>query len=121
MAKQLPKWLSRRKDGVFEVDPDVIYPEFLKALGVDEIDQYWIEVVYQCTKLEVQRLVSGTELDPRSHPDEPRALQIRITADGGRKDRWALNNHPEGRGIKAATAGREARDHYVRLMGVMPQ
>ena len=39
MAKHLPKWLSRRKDGVFEVDPDVIYPEFLKALGVDEIDR----------------------------------------------------------------------------------
>ena len=90
---------------------------FFKELGVGpeddperrhSIDQYWIEVAYQCVKMELQRLLGRFN------------FEIRIVAHGGRKERWALKNHPNGRGVKAATQGREAREHYRRLRGFIP-
>lgn len=85
--------------GVVHVDPDVAYPEILAALGVEAIDQYWLEVAYQCAKLEAQQLAA--------QPDS--VLMIRIAS---RKERWALANFPEGRGVAAATEGREAKVHF---------
>jgi hypothetical protein len=107
----LPAWLSCRDDGVFEIDPDLAYPAVFEALGVAEadIDQYWIEVAYQCCKLHVQELRASLEPAPKA------PLQIHVHGFSGRKDRWALANHPRGRGPEAATQGREARSHYARI------
>lgn len=109
----LPKWAKQVRGTPIpkiEVDPDVCYPAFFKELGVEpkDIDQYWLEVAYQCMKMELQRILGFF------------AFEIRVRAHRGRKDRWALNNHPPGKGANLATLGREAREHYKRLRGVVP-
>jgi len=110
MAKTLPKWLTRAEDGAFVIDPNIAYPEILKALGVADKDvtQYWIECAFQCAKIAVQDLVTGTELDPRP----ARALVIVIAGDVDRKEKWALKNYDRGKGLQAATKGLEAKRHY---------
>lgn len=111
-APKLPKWLSQRDDGIFVIDPDLAYPAIFAALGVDKPDQYWTEVAYQSAKMEVQRLIVGTELAPEDAP-----LEIHVNTEGDRKERWSLANMPEGRGVEVATKGREARVHYERIIG----
>lgn len=113
MAQKLAKWIARRDDGAFVVDPDIVYPAILKGLGVNESDwdQYWIETAYQCAKLGVQDLIAGTEFDPRPKL----AIVIIIDSSGARKERWALKNFKPGKGIGAATKGREAKAHYQAL------
>jgi len=116
--KTLPKWLSRRADGAFVIDPDIAYPLILKELGVNDgdLDQYWIECAYQAAKLATQDLVTGTELDPRPKL----GFVIVIDSAGGRKDRWALKNHKPGkpgRDVNAATKGLQAKQHYTRIAG----
>ncbi len=113
----LPKWLTRQKDGSFLVDPDVVYPEIFKALNVkkEDVDQHWIEVAYQCAKMKVQDLITGTELDPR--PNNGFVIVIDGAAD--RKNRWALANHRPGvpgRDANSATRGLQAKGHYRRIM-----
>lgn len=113
---QLPKWLTRRKDGAFVVDPNIAYPLILKELKVKdgEVDQYWIECAYQCAKLKVQELITDTELDPR--PDA--GFVIIIDSGGDRKERWALRNFKPGspgRDVNAATKGLQAKAHYRRI------
>lgn len=114
--RQLPKWITRRDDGAFVVDPDIAYPLILKEMGVNdgEADQYWIECAYQCAKLKVQELVTGTELDPRPKL----GFVIIIDSSGGRKDRWALSKFKPGvagRDVNAATKGLHAKAHYRRI------
>lgn len=119
MARKLPNWLSRREDGVLEIDPDLAYPAMLEAIAasipdpaqrpvLDRLDQYWVEVAYQCAKMHAYNLVAGTEYDTR-----PRGMAI--TTNIIRRDRWALKKHPKGRGHVAATAGREAARHYAKI------
>jgi hypothetical protein len=105
MAK-LPNWVTRRKDGVMVVDPDLAYPAIAKALGVKDLDQYWVEVCFQCAKLAVQDLADQP-------PDK--TLIIHILSDGDRKGKWTLSAFPKGRGAEAATRDREARVHYQRI------
>ncbi|HXF88143.1 MAG TPA: hypothetical protein VNK48_07320 [Xanthobacteraceae bacterium] len=111
----LPPWLTRREDGVFVVDPDLAYPAIFSSLGLaeDDIDQYWIEVAYQCAKLHVQNIWRALE------PNASLPLQIHILAGGGRKERWALKEHRVGRGTTAATQGGEARAHYARIQHLL--
>lgn len=98
-----------------EVDSDIAYGLMLDELGVaaDKVDQYWLEVAYQCIKLDVQAALEGTELCPVKNEC---AAQINFT----RAPRWALINFPVGRGTLLATKGREARQHYKRLRGRIP-
>lgn len=119
MSKKLPAWLTHRKDGCFVVDPDLAYPKVLETLGVKEkdYDQYWIEVAYQCSKMAVQEIVTGTELDPRVKGGM--TLVIIIESAGGRKDRWKLANYPAGRGVTAATRGLEAKAHFPRVIAAL--
>lgn len=122
MSRKLPAWLVRRADGCFVVDPDLAYPAILTELGVSQADydQYWIEVAYQCAKLTVQKLVLGTELDPRPKGHgKGSALVIVIESGGGRKDRWALAKFKKGKGTSAATKGREAKGHYAQIANLI--
>lgn len=132
----------------YEVDPNKAYPDILKELRkfyenhsadpksdtgrqfdryfkelgapFEQIAQYWVEVAYQCAKMEMQRILGRFN------------FELRIRAHGNRKDRWALKNHPDrylkvdddgnivDSGVMRATNGREAREHYRRLRGFVP-
>lgn len=143
MSRKLPPWLTRKKDGVFVVNPDGAYPFILghiaaaaqqelaglptddetfaarrRELGVlvnadKRPDQYLVETAYQCTKLLVQKLVENTELDPR--PKMVLTIHIIDTRDDKNKSKWSMKNFLEGRGIAAATKGREAVAQFNRL------
>jgi hypothetical protein len=115
----LPSWAKQRAaetnkvSVVVEVDSEAAYADWLERLGSPPLDQYWIEVAYQCIKLDVQFALAGTEYDPRQ---AGKSAEFRFS----NAPKYALANHPAGRGAEAATQGREARDHYVRLRGSMP-
>lgn len=110
-AKQVPhkRWSCIR----IECDPDVFYPYWLGLLGVDKPDQYWLEVAYQCAKLDVQRALEETKYDPRvaQKPAEIRVLN---------RPKWALSQYSRGKGTQAASQGKEAREHYKRVRGRVP-
>jgi len=108
----LPKWLSIRKsDGRFIVDPDGCYPEILEAIGMKTpYTQDKLECAFQCMKLEVQRIVKNTELDPR--PDLP--LQIVVL----NRPEWKISNYPEGDGL--TTGLKRARSCFIKWRGYIP-
>lgn len=117
--RRLPDWIDRGPDGAFYIDPDVIYPKIIKLLAIKDgfLDQYWMEVVYQCARLAVEELIAGTELDPRPR----QGFVIKIMGGTGRKSRWAHKHYPRGRGLEAAVAVRskhepsEAKRHFWRI------
>lgn len=116
-AITLPEWAKLRDESgkacaIVEVDTDAAYLDWLKLLGVDfgDLDQYWIEVAYQCIKMDVQAALEATILDSGVH------AQINFA----RAERWALKNYKTGKGAAAATRGREARDQYKRIRGRVP-
>ena len=133
----LPSWAKQIESSaveagklaaVIEVDPSKAYPLWFERLsstayGVlegmsrmpapDALDQYWLEVAYQCTKLELQSSLAGSSLDLRSG-GAPVEFRFKNCPE------YALVNHPQGRGVAQATAGREAREHYRRIMGALP-
>lgn len=115
----LPSWAKRKESAhdkvsiIVEVDSDAAYKEWLKTLEVTTLDQYWLEVAYQCIKLDVQAAIAGTEFDPRT---AGKSAEFRFS----NAPEYALKNHPEGRGIAVATKGLEARNHYARIRGSLP-
>lgn len=117
-SANFPKGYAVRKDGIIEIDPEIVYPAILAVVKPEkaELDQYWVEVAYQCAKLEAMRLVSGTSYDPRAKKT-PSSLRINVLS---RKDSWALKNFPRGKGPEAASQGREARNHYLKWRGFIP-
>jgi hypothetical protein len=116
---KLPAWATlvpATSDGIgvnVEVDSEAAYPYWLDLLGAGATDQYWLEVAYQCIKLDVQSALVGTEYDPRIMG---KPAQIIFS----RAEQYAQSKHPPGRGASVATKGREARGHYVRVRGRMP-
>jgi len=132
----LPEW-AKLKDAVIQipvidVDTDAAYIAFLTEYAtlpavslppVDEggrpksgapvevscdasdPDQYWLEVCYQSIKLELQLALRMFTFEARLH-------------DRGKK--WAQSKYPLGRGPLAATEGKEARQHFKRLRGMLP-
>lgn len=124
---QLPPWAkiieptSDKVCVIVEVDSDTAYDAMLKELGVFTsdgadllgCDQYWLEVAYQCIKMDVQAALEGSALDPRR---AGKCAQINFT----RAPRWELKKFKMGKGVAAATKGREARGHYKRLRGRIP-
>jgi hypothetical protein len=106
---RLPAWATlTEREGripVVDVDTHAAYPEMLRELGVEQPDQYWLEVAYQCMKLDLQVAMRAPSFEIRMHdPDK----------------RWALKDHPEGRGIEAADRGGGARAEYRRMRGFLP-
>jgi hypothetical protein len=108
---QFPAWLSEGANNTFVIDPNIAYPAILQALGVNEVDQYWVEVAYQIAKMEAFRIITDGE------PPGGDTVQLTINSADDRKQRWALANLPKGRGTEAATQGREAVVHYDRVRG----
>lgn len=103
-------WDDEKK--VLSIDPDIVYPAVLDALDVkaEDVDQYWVEVAYQCAKLAGQEMMSGTPHDPRETGNGTMVINIL-----SRKDTWAVSKFKPGRGPEAATKGREARNHYEKI------
>jgi len=129
-AKQVENSRPNALAATFIADPDAFYPEWFALLAdkaypipegsglhhmpdVSRPDQYWLEVAYQCAKLDLQLALNGTELDIRMNkkPVEFNFLD---------RPHWALKKFPEGQGWKLATNGLQARQHYVRIRGAMP-
>jgi len=117
----LPEWarvidstnsLSGKISICIEGDTDGYIKEWFGLLGVTKPDQYWLEVAYQCAKLDLQSALVNTEYDPRGG----KFAEFKFT----RAPQWALKNFSAGKGTKAATQGREAREHYKRVRGRLP-
>lgn len=114
----LPDWAKRVPCGKkvcikVEIDPDGFIPYWLDLLGVTTPDQYWLEVAYQCAKLDVQASLESTEYDPRV-AGKPAEIKVLNRPD------WALAKFPKGKGVQAASQGKEARGHYKRVRGRIP-
>jgi hypothetical protein len=115
----LPPWAKVSPSGSkgvsikIDIDTDGAMREWMHLLGVERVDQYWLEVAFQCAKLDVQSALAGTKYDPRINGAPP-------MFSFNRADKWALRRHPVGRGIEAATKGKEARQHYQRIRGALP-
>jgi hypothetical protein len=90
-----------------KVDGPKAYAEWFRLL---EGDQYWLEVVAQCIKLDVGRVLAGSALDPRTSGE---VLQI----DVSRAEDYAQAGKPRGRGPEAASKGYEARAHFGLVRG----
>jgi len=106
-----PNWLSKDTHGAFVVDADKAYPVILSAMGasVGNPDQYQLECAYQCAKLKIQDLITGTADDPR--PANP----LVIVVDCTNKIMWKHSSHAVGKGKTAATEGGEARQVYANI------
>jgi len=103
---KLPSWARVIQESPLkiEADPDKFYPVLLEELGLGKVDQYALEVAYQCMKMDLQTAVGrfGFSIKVLNRPS------------------WALKAHPPGKGIELATQGREARAHYIRIRGAIP-
>lgn len=138
MAKSLtlPNWATKadsvlvdkkKVSIVINADCSVAYPEWLALLASDEYaskttpklanasspDKYWVEVAYQCIKLDLQAAIAGTEFDP-TVTGIPAEFHLSNCPE------FALANFPDGKGTAAATQGKEARAHYKRIRGSLP-
>ncbi len=109
----LPEWMTPvpGKPGSFIVDPDVFYPAFLKELGVgeDAVDQFQLEVVYGCMKLDAARFAKMAGLLTGL-----RGMTLRVRGDEGRKMRWNLTMHPPGKLDISANGNTRERNRAVR-------
>ena len=116
---QLPSWAKVKADGndkvalIIEADTAGYVAEWFELLGVQKPDQYWLEVAFQCAKLDLQSALAGTSYDPRTNA---RPVEFHFT----RADQCALRRFPVGRGVEAASKGKEARGHYKRIRGSLP-
>ena len=100
-----------RDDGVIDIDPDVVYPEIMVALGVTDaqLDRYWLTAIYQCAKLEAMRLAKAADVDRR-----PQGIPLQLNILPGRaKQRWQLKRHAEGKGEVLGL--KHAPDHFAKL------
>lgn len=106
----LPEWATdtgrmHGKLSVYGVDCDKAYPALLKELGVKDadVDDYWKEVAYQCIKMDMQ-VACG--------------MNCELHFNGG-KPKYRIEDQ-QSEGVKRASKGKEAREHYRRLRGFIP-
>ncbi len=130
----LPNWITEIPGAVnhFVVDPDIFYPEWLAALGVETPDQYWLGVCFGCMKFDFDLNV---RLAGKVTPG--RSILRRVRADDGRKARWNMTMHPPGKvldipGIPKQKGAKtfddlainlrsaHIRHHYKRIRGFVP-
>lgn len=99
----------------------------LAARGADELTQYWLEVAYQCVKLDVQMAIETSALDPRQAAKPVEFHFVRAPeyaqADyppGPVKTKRVRGKEVKLRGAELASNGLEAREHYKRIRGRLP-
>lgn len=88
-------------------------PEWEKCLAeLEEPTAYWLEVAYQCMKMDLQIAMRTFAFEIHVHDA---------------KKAWAQKKHKPGRGVAKAAGGsligkggKEAREHYKRLRGFIP-
>jgi hypothetical protein len=115
---KLPSWAkvvqgSDRVSVRIEVDTAGYVKEWFEKLKVTKPDHYWLETAYQCAKMQLQEALVGTQYDPRV-ANKPAEFHFK------RSPEHALSRHPTGKGARAATQGREARQHFKRIHGRLP-
>ena len=136
MQVTLPAWAERHPSmaGTILVDPDKFYPEILgelrqvvasltpaelerqgataadaQALLAQQRTKYWIEVAYQCMKLELQTAMRRFN------------FTIHIRGDDGRSTRWGLRYLPgTDADVLRADRMQQAREWFRRLRGFIP-
>lgn len=109
---ELPAWATQTKDREFVVDVDTAYPLYIKELGIKDLDQYWLETVYQFVKLDLQRHLMLNGVSPWG-----KVFKFKTT----NKEKWRQKNYPKGRGPEVATKGKEARALYKEMRGFIPK
>ncbi len=87
-----------------------VKPEWAECLlELDQPTAYWLEVAYQCMKLELQIAMRTFKFEIHIHDASKR---------------WNQKNFEQGRGVHMAAGGvrgsHEAREHFMRLRGAMP-
>lgn len=96
------RWAEPAKDGVVEVKASEVYPMALKRLGVEKIDQYWLEVARRCFTTHLRDLL-------RLHGVH--FLHLRIVSD---VDDFKIKKHAPGGGPEAGA--QEFRKHFQRYL-----
>lgn len=116
-AKGLAYWTAQvRGKPADSTDGEQAFVAGLEGCNADAPTAYWLEVVYQSMKLDLQLAMKTPAFEIRVH-------------DKGKV--WAQKSKAPGRGhgtvggavSKAAggmSGGREAREHYKRLRGFFP-
>lgn len=136
MAIQLPSWAERHPAmaNTILVDPDKFYPEMLgelrqAALGASQstlaevgalpsdvevlrnnkISKYWIEVAFQCMKLDLQTAMRRFN------------FSIHLRGDDGRSQRWGLKHHPGTEAdVLRADRAQQARAWFRLIRSFLP-
>ena len=105
---RLPAWASFYPSNPRKVvaNGPAAYEAWMQALNVkkDKLDQYWLEVIHQCIKMDLMIAMHG------------HAFEIKIT----RSPKHRQIDFPRGRGPDVASRGGEARSHFKRVRGVLP-
>jgi len=134
----IPAWLTEDAQGRWHIDSDGAYPEWMGFLGLtnEDLDRYWLEVLFQCAKMDAQVAVRSSGDDPRM---VGKGLILVVDATKAKKQSWAQINFPvetaagrrkrealmgENRklaGPDAATKGKEARALYRKIRGFVPE
>ncbi len=114
--KQLAAWLATPP-----AERSAGPPEVLTTSA--DVDQYWLEVAYQCIKLDVDMALEGTQF---SAAGSGKHVHRRITRASQYAQANYVDNHAinvpgkEMTGAERATQGHEAREHYKRIRGRLP-
>lgn len=96
-----------------------LLPEWKQTLAEllrPDVTAYWMEVAYQCGKLELQTIVGRLQFEIRVHGG--RAKYQQRSAPQGRPTQFAAGSY-SGHGNEQVK-GTEARQHFKRLRGTIP-
>lgn len=88
-------------DGEVVVNPDIVYPKYLKELGYTKLDQ---------TKLEIARLCFTKDLHKMVSIQGVRQLRLHILKGSGK---WKLSTYPPGETLTMDLIARE----YKKIRG----
>lgn len=107
------EWFDLLHDNKYPIPEDMRKAGITYMPDVSQPDQYWLEVAYQCTKLDLQSCLRGTPFDPRIS-GKPVEFKLITTPE------FAHKNWPEGKTWQVASQGKQARMHYMRVRGTLP-
>lgn len=100
--------------GTMDLKPE--WGACLNELAQTPVTAYWLEVAYQCAKMDLQVAVHRLQFEIRMHGGREKYAQR--TAPQGRPTAYAAGAYT-GAG-EQQLRGKEAREHYKRLRGFAP-